>query len=387
MDFALSHEQQMIYDYGGNLLKEFGRDYWLECAEKREFPSLMYQKVAQDGFAGIMVPEADGGSGLGILEMVLLQEGLADKGIPLQSLVVGATMSLGPIGAHGTAEQKQKYLPAGCAGDIRFCFAITEPDAGTNTIRLSTMLKEDGKGAYKLNGRKTFITDAGEADYMLVVARNEHLSEVKKKTDGFTIVIVDTKAPGIEMHPIELSIPLPEKQYQIFFDDVEVAASDVLGEIGKGFDILFESLNPERLILAAMCCGMGRYAMDRAVEYANDRVVFDRPIGAYQALQHPLAKSKTEVELASLMTRKGAWLFDNGQPCGEEANMAKFGASSAAVNAIDASLQCFGGNGFTKEYGIFDLYPFARLLKIAPLNNEMVLNNIAERGMGLPRSY
>jgi acyl-CoA dehydrogenase len=387
MDFELSHEQQMIYEYGGNLLKEFGRDYWLECAEKREFPSLMYQQVARDGFVGIMVPEGDGGSGLGILEMVLLQEGLADKGIPLQSLVVGATMSLGPIGVHGTPEQKQMYLPAGCAGDIRFCFAITEPDAGTNTIRLSTMLKEDGKGGYKLNGRKTFITDAGDADYMLVVARSAHLSEVKRKADGFTIVIVDTKAAGIEMHPIELSIPLPEKQYQIFFDDVEVAATDVLGEIGKGFDILFESLNPERLILAAMCCGMGRYAMDRAVEYANDRVVFDRPIGAYQALQHPLAKSKTEVELASLMTRKGAWLFDNGQPCSEETNMAKFGASSAAVNAIDASLQCFGGNGFTKEYGIFDLYPFARLLKVAPLNNEMVLNNIAERGMGLPRSY
>ena len=387
MDFELSHEQQMIYEYGGNLLKQFGRDYWLECAEKREFPSLMYQQVAKDGFVGIMVPEADGGAGLGIVEMALLQEGLANEGIPLQSLVVGATMSLGPIGAHGTAEQKQKYLAAGCAGDIRFCFAITEPDAGTNTIRLSTMLKEDGKGGYKLNGRKTFITDAGDADYMLVVARNEHLSEVKRKTDGFTIVIVDTKAKGIEMHPIELSIPLPEKQYQIFFDDVEVGAGDVLGEIGKGFDILFESLNPERLILAAMCCGMGRYAMDRAVEYANDRVVFDRPIGAYQALQHPLAKSKTEIELASLMTRKGAWLFDNGRPCGEEANMAKFGASSAAVNAIDASLQCFGGNGFTKEYGIFDLYPFARLLKVAPLNNEMVLNNIAERGMGLPRSY
>ena len=292
MDFELSHEQQMIYEYGGNLLKQFGRDYWLECAEKREFPSLMYQQVAKDGFVGIMVPEADGGAGLGILEMVLLQEGLADKGIPLQSLVVGATMSLGPIGAHGTAEQKQKYLATGCAGDIRFCFAITEPDAGTNTIRLSTMLKEDGKGGYKLNGRKTFITDAGDADYMLVVARNEHLSEVKRKTDGFTIVIVDTKAKGIEMHPIDLSIPLPERQYQIFYDDVEVAATDVLGEVGKGFDILFESLNPERLILAAMCCGMGRYAMDRAVEYANDRVVFDRPIGAYQALQHPLAKAK-----------------------------------------------------------------------------------------------
>ena len=387
MDFSLSHEQEMIYHYGENLLKEFGRDYWLDCAERRAFPTAMYKRVAEDGFVGIMVPEADGGAGLGMLEMVLLQEGLANAGIPLQSLVVGATMSLGPIGKHGTTEQKQKYLPAGCVGDIRFCFAITEPDAGTNTMRTSTMLTEDGSGGYKLNGRKTFITDAEGADYMLVVARNAQLSEVERKTDGFTIAIVDTKAPGIEMHPIELSIPLPEKQYQLFFDDVSIGAGDILGELGKGFNILFESLNPERMILAAMCCGMGRYAMDRAVEYANDRVVFDGPIGAYQALQHPLAKGKTDIELASLMTRKAACLFDSQVACGEEANMAKFGASTAAVNAIDASLQCFGGNGFTKEYGIFDLYPFARLLKTAPLNNEMVLNFIAEKGMGLPRSY
>jgi acyl-CoA dehydrogenase len=387
MDFALSHEQQMVYQYGENLLKKFGRDYWVDCADHHRFPAEMYRQVAQDGFVGIMVPEEDGGAGLGMVEMVLLQEGLSNAGIPLQSLVVGATMSLGPIGEHGTAEQKQKYLPAGCVGDIRFCFAITEPDAGTNTMRTSTMLSEDGNGGYKLNGRKTFITDAEGSDYMLVVARNVHHGEVERKTDGFTIAIVDTKAPGIEMHPIDVSIPLPEKQYQIFFDDVVVSSVDILGELGKGFDILFQSLNPERMILAAMCCGMGRYAMDRAVDYANDRVVFDRPIGAYQALQHPLAKGKTEIELASLMTRKAAWLFDNKQRCGEEANMSKLAASGAAVNAIDASLQCFGGNGFTKEYGIFDLYPFARLLKTAPLNNEMVLNYIAERGMDLPRSY
>ena len=387
MDFALSHEQQMIYEYGQNLLKDFSREYWVDCAECHEFPTELYKRVAQDGFVGIMVPEEDGGAGLGMVEMMLLQEGLSNVGIPLQSLVVGATMSLGPIGEHGTAEQKQKYLPAGCVGDIRFCFAITEPDAGTNTMRTSTMLTEDGNGGYKLNGRKTFITDAEGSDYMLVVARNVHHGEVERRTDGFTIAIVDTKAPGIEMHPIDVSIPLPEKQYQIFFDDVAVGACDILGELGKGFEILFESLNPERMILASMCCGMGRYAMDRAVEYANDRVVFDRPIGAYQALQHPLAKGKTEIEMASLMTRKAAWLFDNKQRCGEEANMAKFAASCAAVNAIDASLQCFGGNGFTKEYGVFDLYPFARLLKTAPLNNEMVLNFIAERGMGLPRSY
>ena len=173
----------------------------------------------------------------------------------------------------------------------------------------------------------------------------------------------------------------------MFFDDVDIGPEDVLGEVGRGFDILFESLNPERIILAAVANGLGRYAMDRAVEYANERVVFNGPIGAYQALQHPLAKAKTEIEMSSLMTLKAASLFDKGEPCGAEANMSKYSAAEAAMHAIDASLQCFGGNGFTKEYGIFDLYPVARLLKTAPLNSEMVLNYIAQHVMGLPKSY
>ena len=387
MDFALSEEQKMIYEYGQSLVKQFDRAYWVDCAEHKRFPTDMYKQVAADGFVGIMVPEAHGGAGLGMLEMVLFQEGLSNVGIPLLSLVVGATMSLAPIGDHGTDAQKQKYLPAGCKGDIRFCFAITEPDAGTNTMRATTMIKDAGNGRFKLNGRKTFITDAKESDYMLVVTRNVAHTEVKKKTDGFTIVIVDTKAKGIEMHPIDVSIHMPEVQWQVFFDDVDIGPEDILGEVGKGFEILFESLNPERIILASVCTGMGRYALEKAVAYANERVVFNGPIGAYQALQHPLAKGKTEIELASLMTRKAAWLFDRRLPCGAESNMAKYSAAEAAIHAIDASLQCFGGNGFTKEYGIFDMYPMARLLRTAPLNSEMVLNYIAEHVMGLPRSY
>lgn len=387
MDFNLSDEQKMIYEYGKSLAKDFDRKYWAECAERKAFPTEMYQKVADDGFVGLLVPEAYGGSGLGMFEMVLFQEGLSNMGIPLLSLVIGATMSLSPIGDHGTEEQKQKYLPAGCSGDLRFCFAITEPDAGTNTMNSSTMIKAKPNGGYLLNGRKTFITDAKESDYMLVVTRNQSLDEVEKKTDGFTMVIVDTKAKGIEMHPIEVSIPMPERQYQVFFDDVEIGPENILGEVGRGFDILFECLNPERITLAAVCTGIGRYAMDQAVAYANERVVFKGPIGAYQALQHPLAKGKTEIELASLMTRKAAWLFDQKLPCGAEANMAKYAGAEASMHAIDASLQCFGGNGFTKEYGIFDLYPMARLLKTAPLNSEMVLNYIGEHVMGLPRSY
>lgn len=387
MDFSLSDEQNMIYDYGTSLARTYDRKYWMECADKCRFPDEMYQQVATDGFVGTMVPEAYGGSGLGLLEMDLFLESLSDQGIPLLSLVIGATMALGPIGAHGTEEQKQKYLPDACSGKTRFCFAITESGAGTNTIRATTIAKQGPDGRYKLNGEKVFITDFKESDYALVVARTTAHTEVDRKTDGFTLFIVDTKAKGVEAQEIPVSIPIPELQYQVFFDDVELGPEHVLGEVGKGFGILFESLNPERVLVGAICTGVGRYAMERAVEYANDRVVFDRPIGAYQALQHPLAKAKTEIELASLMTRKAAWLFDRGEACGAESNMAKYAAAEASLHAVDASLQCFGGNGFTKEYGIFDIYPMVRLFKTAPLNSEMILNYIGEHVMGLPRSY
>ena len=387
MDFELSQEQTMIYEYGASLAKTYDRAYWMEHARAHRFPEAMYQQIAADGFLGTMVPEAYGGSGLGMTEMLLFQEGLANQGIPLLSLVIGATMSMGPIAEHGTEQQKQRFLPAACKGELRFCFAITEPDAGTNTIRISTLAKPKADGRFSLSGRKTYITDAGESDYALVVARTTAHTEVKRKTDGFTLFLVDLRAKGIEMHPIPVSVPLPEIQYQVFFDDVDLGPEDVLGEVGKGFNILFESLNPERILGGAICSGVGRYALEKAVAYACERVVFNGPIGAYQALQHPLAKAKTEIELASLMARKAAWLFDQGLPCGAEANMAKLAASQAGVNAVDASLQCFGGNGFTQEYGIFDLYPLVRLTKTAPVNNEMILNYIAEHVLGLPRSY
>lgn len=387
MDFSLSDEQNMIYDYGQSLVKSYDRKYWMECADAGRFPEEMYKQVAADGFVGTMVPEAYGGAGLGLVEMDLFLEGLSNQGIPLLSLVIGATMSMAPIGDHGTEEQKQQYLPDACSGKTRFCFAITESGAGTNTIQATTIAKQTPDGRFKLNGNKTFITDFVESDYALVVARTTPHTEVERKTDGFTLFIVDTKAKGVTANQIPVSIPIPELQYEVFFDDVELGPEHVLGEVGKGFNILFESLNPERVLVGAICTGVGRYAMDRAVEYANDRVVFNGPIGAYQALQHPLAKAKTEIELASLMTRKAAWLFDRGEACGGESNMAKYAAAEAALHAVDASLQCFGGNGFTKEYGIFDIYPMVRLFKTAPLNSEMILNYIGEHVLGLPRSY
>ncbi|MFT6625738.1 MAG: acyl-CoA dehydrogenase [Cycloclasticus sp.] len=335
---------------------------------------------------GIMVPEQYGGAGLGMTEMSLLMEGMSNNGIPLLSMVVGSTMSLPVIADHGSEAMKQKYLPDACAGKTLFCFAITEPTAGTNTIKINTIAKKKGD-KYLLSGAKTFITSADESDYALVVARTTAHTEVDKKTDGFTLFVVDMKAKGVSMTPLEMSVVLPEKQFQLFFDEVELSEEDIIGSAGKGFEVLFESLNPERIVVSAMCIGMGRLALNRAAEYASERVVFNGPIGAYQGLQHPLAAAKTQIELASLMTKQAAWLFDNKKSAGEASSMAKIAAADAGMQAVDAALQCFGGNGFTHDYGLYDMYSVVRLLKTAPINKEMLLNYIAEKSLGMPRSY
>lgn len=387
MDFDLTLEQRQIYEYGDMVAKQFDRKYWMECADKHEFPHALYCKVAEDGFVGTMVPEEYGGSGQGMVEMHLFLEGLSNNGIPLLNLVVGAAMSLGFMAKYGSETQKARYLPDACSGKTRFCFAITEPDAGTNTIRTSTIAKKRGN-RFALSGQKTFITDADGADYALVVARTMLHTEVQKKTDGFTLFVVDLKAKGVEKQYIPVSIPAPETQWQLFFDEVDLGPEDIVGEVDKGFGILFKSLNPERILVGSISCGLGRYALKRAVDYSKERRVFNNvPIGSYQGLQHPLASARTDVELASLMTLKAAWIFDQGREAGEFSNMAKLAAADAGIKAVDTALQCFGGNGFTKEYGIFDIYPLVRLLKTAPLNREMILNFIGEHVMGLPRSY
>ncbi|MHA1114473.1 MAG: acyl-CoA dehydrogenase family protein [Alphaproteobacteria bacterium] len=351
MDFDLTAEQRMILEYGTKLSQTFDRKYWLDKAEKRECPREMWNKVGEDGFLGMMVDEAYGGAGLGMTEMALLMEGMANEGIPLLMLVVGPAMSLHPISNHGTDAQKAKFLPAGCRGELIFCFGITEPNAGTNTMRAETVAKREGD-KFILNGQKVFITGADVADYALVVTRTTPFDEVSRKTDGFTL-----------------------------FDD------DVLGEVGKGFDILFNCLNPERIIVGAMSVGLGRYALKRAVEYASERSVFGVPIGSHQGLQHPLAESHTEIEMATLMMRKAAWAYDKGLPAGAESNMCKFFGAEAAIKAVDRAVQCFGGNAYTKEYGIFDIYPVVRLMRTAPVNREVILSYIGEKVMGLPRSY
>jgi acyl-CoA dehydrogenase len=390
VDFALSDEQRMILDYGDQLAKTYDRAYWMDKAEKHEFPMEMWRQAGADGFIGVMVPEEYGGSGLGMMELCLLMEGLANNGVPLLFLVVTSAMALGYLSEYGSEEQKRKYLPDACTGEKNFCFAITEANAGSNSMKIQTAAKPVGdasEGRFLLNGSKTFITGADVAHYGLVVSRTTPLAEAARKTDGFTIFIVDMNAKGVEKRPIDISIKAPEMQFQLFFDDVEVSQEDVIGEVDRGFDILFDTLNPERIMVAAMAIGLGRFAINQAVEYSRERVVFDVPIGSHQGLQHPLAAAKTEVEMACLMTHKAAWAFDQGLPAGEYSNMAKYFSAEAGIHAVDAAVQCFGGNAFTKDYGIFDIYPIVRLLRTAPLNREIILSYIGEHVMGMPRSY
>jgi len=388
MDFALTQEQRMVYEYGDRVSQRFDHAYWKKYAEKSEPPAELYKQITDDGFLGIMVPEAYGGAGQGMTEMLLFMEGLANNGIPLLNLVVGPTMTMGLMAKHASEAMKRRLLPGGCAGEIRFCFAITEPNAGSNSMEITTLAKPDGKGGFRLTGQKVYITDANHADYAMVVTRTTPRADVKKKTDGFTIFMVDMKKKGIRRTLDTMDSSFMGGHAVVEIDGLRVSGDDVLGEVGKGFGILFDTLNPERIILAGLCTGIGRFALKKAVAYANERKLFNNtPIGAYQGVQHPLAIAHSEIKMASLMARQAAWAFDSGLPSGEYANIAKYAAAEAGIHAVDAAIQTHGGNGFTKEYGIYDLYGLVRLLRTAPLNREMVLNYIAEHVMGLPRSY
>ena len=386
MDFTLNDEQRQIYEYGGQLAQSYDNAYWLEHARRHAFPHEMFQQIANDGFLGMMVPEEYGGSGLGMTEMMLFMEGTANHGIPLLMMVVGPCMSLSHLAKHGTEFHKNELLPAACKGDIQFCFAITEPGAGSNSIQTKTMAKRNGN-RFSLSGEKTFITGADVSDYCLVVARTTPHDQVSRRTDGFTLFAVDLKKKGVDKQRVKISIPLPEEQWTLFFDEVDLGPEDVIGHIDEGFNILFDTLNPERIILSGLCCGLGRFALNKAVEYANERVVFGQPIGAHQGVQHPMAKAHTNIEMASLMGRRAAWEFDTGQPAGASANMAKYAAAEAGIEAVDAALQAHGGAGFTEDTGIYEMYPLMRLLRTAPVNRELCLSFIGEKVMGLPKSY
>jgi alkylation response protein AidB-like acyl-CoA dehydrogenase len=384
MDFAESPELTALRKTVGQIAGRYGGSYYAEHAARHEPLTELWADLARAGFIGINVPEEYGGGGGGLVELAAVCEEIAAQGCPMLLLLVSAAISAEVIARYGDDEQKQRWLPGLADGTSKVVFAITEPGAGSNTHRLATSARQEG-GDWLISGSKYYISGVDEARALLVVARTG-TDEVSGRAQ-MSLFLVPTDAEGLTAQPLPVDAMLPERQFTLFFDDVRVGPDMLVGEVGAGFAQVFHGLNPERITGAALCVGIARYALARGAAYATQRSVWDTPIGAHQGVSHPLAKAAIETELAALMTRKAAWAHDAGQPAGEAANMAKYAAAEAALAAVDAAIQTHGGNGLSTEYGLVPYWGLARLLRIAPVNREMVLNFVAQHTLGLPRSY
>ena len=390
MDFQLTDEQKMIVETATKVGREFGLEYWAKQDEAKAFPRECWQAICDAGLAGAALPEAYGGAGLGMTEVALIVEALSAGGA---GATLGQLFMINPIfggvsvSMFGSDAMKQELLPALIAGKINFCMALTEPDAGTNTLGLKTFAREDGDG-WRINGRKIWITAADTAEKMLVIVRTQKADEVAKPTQGISMFMIDSKRAGVTSTPIDKVGTRTLSSCSVFFDDVRVEKHELVGTLHNGFRELLEVLNTERIVTTACMVGAGKLAMDLGLKYAADRKVFgNRSIASYQALQFPLAQAHAELECARLMNLKSAWLCDKGLPYGSEANVAKLIGCQAATHAIERAMQTMGGMGYSKEYFIERLWRDARLFKFAPVSEEMVLNYIAIHDLGMPKSY
>jgi alkylation response protein AidB-like acyl-CoA dehydrogenase len=382
VDFAESGEHRALRAAVAEIAQDFGPRYYAERAAERRPCQELWTALGQAGFIGVNIPEAYGGGGGGLTELALVCEEIAAAGTPLLLLLVSAAISAGMISEFGTEEQRQAWLPRLADGTAKMVFAITEPDAGSNTLRISTTAARDGED-WVLTGTKYYISGVDEAEALLVVARTGQ----DQSGGQLSLFIVPCDAPGLDARLLPVDLLLPERQFTLHFDGVRVGPGALVGEAGEGFKQVFHGLNPERITGAALGVGIARHALTAAARYASERKVWSEPIGAHQGVAHPLAKAKIETELAALMIRQAAWQHDHGQPAGESSNMAKYAAAEAAIAAIDAAIQTHGGNGVATEYGLMPYWGLARLLRIAPVNREMILNYVAQHSLGLPRSY
>jgi alkylation response protein AidB-like acyl-CoA dehydrogenase len=386
MEFGASPEQEMLRDAVAKIASGFGHAYFQEQTRNGARTDELWRAVAEPGFLSVHLPEEYGGGGGGMSELAIVTEELATQGCPLLLVLVSAGISAEVVARFGTDEQKQRWLPGLTTGE-KMVFAITESDAGSNSHNLSTTATRDGD-VYRIRGTKTYISGVDEAATVLVVARTGFDETSGRGT--LSLFVVDTDAPGLERTLIPVEISAPEKQFQLFFDDVEVPLDRMIGTEDDGLRQVFFGLNPERILSASLCTGIGRYALARASGYANERQVWGVPIGQHQGIAHPLATAKIELELARLMTQKAAWMHDHSDDrvaAGEAANMAKYAAAEAGMHCLDAAIQTHGGNGMATEYGLADLWGLLRLLRIAPVSREMILNFVAQQSLGLPKSY
>jgi alkylation response protein AidB-like acyl-CoA dehydrogenase len=387
MDFRETDEQRMLREAVGGIASKYGHSYFTERAHADERADDLWNELAEGGFLGVNVPSEYGGGGMGIAELAIVLEELATNGCPLLLLVVSPAICATIIAHFGSEEQKQAWLPRFGSGELKMAFAITEPDAGSNSHKIATTATRDGD-VYRLQGTKYYISGADESQAVLVVTRTGVDEDTGR--GRLSLFVVDLDSPGIDMTLIPVEIVAPEKQYTLFFDNVEVPADRLLGTEGDGLRQVFVGLNPERIMTAAMANGIGLYALDKAAAYARDRSVWGTPIARHQGISHPLAKAKIEVELARLMCQKAAWACDTGADAGEAgeaANMAKYAAAEAALGALDQAIQTHGGNGMSSEFGLADMWGLARLMRTAPVSREMILNFIGQHSLQLPKSY
>ena len=384
-NFVETPERQELRSQVSRLAAKYGRDWFTEKARAGEKTTELWLELGKTGYLGANLPEEYGGAGGGIGDIAAVCEELAAQGCPMLMMVVSPAICGTVISRYGTDVQKQRWLPGIADGTATMAFAITEPDAGTNSHNITTTARRDGD-EWVLSGSKVFISGVDEAVNVLVVGRTEDAKTGKLKPCLF---VVPTDAAGLEARPIPMEIISPEKQFQVFLDDVRLPADALVGDEDGGLVQLFAGLNPERIMAASFSTGLARYALGKAAAYAQERVVFRAPIGTHQAIAHPLAKAHIEIELARLMTQKAAALCDAGDDmgAGEAANMAKYAAAESACAAVDAAVHTHGGNGITQEYGMAGLLVASRAGRIAPISREMILNFVAMHSLGLPKSY
>jgi acyl-CoA dehydrogenase len=388
VEFGIDDTHEAIREGVRRVCSKFDDVYWRRCDSDHEFPWAFYDAMAEGGWIGIAIPEELGGGGQGITEASIVLEEVAASGAAMNgcSALHLSIFGMNPVVKHGSEWMRSTYLPQVVDGSLHVAFGVTEPDAGTDTTSITTAARKV-EGGYLVRGRKVWTTKALLCQKVLLLVRTTPLEEVKRRTDGMTLLLADLQKPEVDIRAIDKLGRNAVVSCEVRYDDLFVDERDRVGEEGLGFTYLLDGLNPERILVAAEALGIGKAALRRAVQYANDRVVFGRPIGKNQGIAFPLAQSHAALHAAELVIREASWRYDNGLPCAEHANTAKLLAAEAGFDAADRALQTHGGMGYAKEYDVERYWREARLMKIAPISQEMVLNYIAEHVLGLPRSY
>ncbi|HXX51670.1 MAG TPA: acyl-CoA dehydrogenase family protein [Xanthobacteraceae bacterium] len=388
MDFALTELQQAVRGAVEKICARFDADYWLERDSDGKFPEEFYRAVAAGGWLGVCIPQAHGGSGLGVTEAAMMMQAIAQSGAGLcgASAVHMNIFGLNPVVVFGSEEQKRRMLPPIAAGKEKACFAVTEPNAGLETAKIQTRAERRGD-VYVIKGAKIWISTAQVADKMLVLARTAPIAAGRKPTEGLSLFYTALDRRHVQVREIAKMGRNAVDSNELFIDGLEAPAEDLIGEEGRGFDYLLHGLNPERILVAAEAIGLGRAALARASAYAKERVVFGRPIGKNQAIQHPLAQCWMELEAADLMMLKAAWQYDHGLACGPAANAAKYLAAEAGYKACQTAIATHGGYGYAKEYHVERYLREIMIAKLAPVSPQLILCFIAEKVLGLPKSY